>query len=140
VLKDVTKEIGGVPYRKKINFMSRHPDSYIQLRANPEFVKVIATQEEEMGKRTMYHIPKSKVKKVASRIKDGDIIGITTAIEGLDCIHTGIAIWQAKKLRMIHASIPGSKVQITEVPLSEYLMKIKKDTGLMLARAMEIKT
>jgi hypothetical protein len=139
VLKNITKEIGGVSYKKKINFMSTHTCSYLQLRENPEFVKMIAAQEAEINKRTMYHIPKSKVKKAASQIKDGDILGITTTIEGLDCTHTGIAIWQNKKLHMIHAPIPGSKVQITEAPLWEYLMKIKKDAGIMVARALEPK-
>jgi hypothetical protein len=145
VLKNVTKEIGGVPYKKKVNFMSTHSDSYLQLRANLEFVKMITAQEAEINKRTMYHIPKLKVKKAASQINDGDIMGITTTIEGLDCTHTGIAIWlasrsgQNKKLHMIHAPISGSKVQITETPLWEYLMKIKKDAGIMVARALEPK-
>jgi Protein of unknown function (DUF1460) len=139
VLKNVTKEIGGVVYKKKINFMSAHIDSYLQLRENPEFVKMIAAQEAEMNKRTMYHIPKSKVKKTASQINNGDIIGITTTIEGLDCTHTGIAVWQNKELHMIHAPIPGSKVQITEASLWEYLIKIKKDAGIMVARAIEPK-
>jgi hypothetical protein len=139
VLKNITKEIGGVPYKKKINFMSTHTDSYLQLRENPKFVKMITAQETAMNKRTMYHIPKSKVNKNASKINDGDILGITTTIEGLDCTHTGIAIWQNKKLHMIHAPIPGSKVQITETPLWEYLMKIKKDAGIMVARALEPK-
>jgi hypothetical protein len=137
VLKNITKAIGGVSYKKKINFMSTHTNSYLQLRENPEFVKVIAAQEAEMNKRILYHIPKLRVKKAASQINDGDILGITTTIEGLDCTHTGIAIWQSKKLHMIHAPIPGSKVQITETPLSEYLIKIKKDAGIMVARALE---
>ena len=139
VLKNITKEIGGVPYKKEINFMSTHADSYLQLRENPEFVKMIAAQEAEMNKRTMYHIPKSKVRKAASHINNGDILGITTTIKGLDCTHTGIAVWQSKKLHMIHAPIPGLKVQITKTPLREYLMKIKKDTGIMVARALEPK-
>lgn len=145
VLKDVTKEIGSEPYKKKINFMSTHPDFYMQLRENPEFVKMITAQETEMNKRTLYHIPKSKVKKAASLIQDGDIIGITTTIQGLDCTHTGIAIWlasrngQNRKLHMIHAPIPGAKVQITEAPLYEYLMKNKKDAGIIVARALEPK-
>jgi hypothetical protein len=139
VLKNITKEIGGVPYKKKINFMSTHIDSYLQLRTNSEFVKMIAAQETDINKRTMYHIPKSKVKQAASKINNGDILGITTTIEGLDCMHTGIAVWQNKKLHMIHAPIPGLKVQITATPLWEYLMKIKKDAGIIVARALEPK-
>ena len=139
VLVNITKEIGGVLYPKKISFMSTHTDSYFQLRENQEFVEIIEKQEAEMNKRILYHIPKSKIKKSASQINDGDILGITTSIEGLDCTHTGIAVWQDNKLHMIHAPRPGSKVQITEVPLWEYLMKIKKDAGIMVARALEPK-
>jgi len=137
VLKNITKELGGVRYKKKINFMSTHVDSYLQLKENPEFVKTITSQEADINKRAMYHIPKSKIKIITSRINDGDILGITTTIKGLDCTHTGIAIWQNNKLHMIHASVPCSKVQITDEPLSEYLMKIKKDAGIIVTRALE---
>jgi hypothetical protein len=137
VLRDITKEIGGIIYKKKINFMSKHTESYSQLKENPEFVTMIAAQEKELNNRTLYHIPKSKLKKIAPQIHDGDILGITTTIEGLDCTHTGIALWKRKKLHMIHAPLPGSKVQITEAPLGEYLFKFKKDAGIIVARALE---
>ncbi|MGD1044912.1 MAG: N-acetylmuramoyl-L-alanine amidase-like domain-containing protein [Bacteroidota bacterium] len=137
VLKDITKELGGVPFKKKINFMSTHPNSYLQLKDSPENVKEIQKIENEMNARTMYNIPKANVERIASQIKDGDIIGITTTINGLDCTHTGIALWQNRKLHLLHAPIPGSKVQITELPLWEYLAKIKKDSGIMVARPVE---
>jgi hypothetical protein len=137
VLKDVTKELGGVPYKKKINFMTTHTKSYLQLKNSPENVKEIRKIEDGMNARTMYHIPKADVKKIATKIKDGDIIGVTTTIDGLDCTHTGIAIWQKGKLHLLHAPIPGSKVQIAELPLWEYLAKIKKDAGIIIARPVE---
>jgi hypothetical protein len=137
VLKDMTKELSGVPFKKKIHFMSTHPDSYLQLKNSPENIKEIRKIEDEMNARAMYHIPKAYVTRIASQIKDGDIIGITTTIDGLDCTHTGIALWQKGKLHLLHAPIPGSKVQITELPLWEYLAKIKKDAGIMVARPIE---
>ena len=137
VLKDVTKELGGVPFNKKINFMSTHPDLYLQLKNSSENVKEIKKIEDEMKTRTTYHIPKANIKRIASQIKNGDIIGITTTIDGLDCTHTGIAIWQNGKLHLLHAPIPGSKVQITELPLWDYLAKIKKDEGIIVARPIE---
>ena len=137
VLKDITKELGGVTFKMKINFMSTHPDSYLQLKNSPENVREIRKIENAVNARTMYHIPKAAVKRIASQIKDGDIIGITTTIDGLDCTHTGIAIRQKDELHLLHAPIPGSKVQITELPLWEYLAKIKKDAGIMVARPVE---
>jgi len=137
VLKDVTKELGGVPFKKKINFMSTHPNSYLQLKNSTENVKEIQKIEDKINARIVYYIPKVNVKRIVSQIKDGDIIGITTTINGLDCAHTGIVVWQNGKLHMLHAPIPGSKVQITEMTLWDYLAKIKKDTGIIVARPVE---
>jgi hypothetical protein len=137
VLKDVTKELGSVRWKKKINFMSTHPNSYLQLKNSPENVEKIRKIEDEINTRPMYSIPKAYVKRIAPLIKDGDIIGITTTIDGLDCSHTGIAVWQNGKLHLLHAPVPGSKVQITEMPLPEYLAKVKKDSGIMVARPVE---
>jgi hypothetical protein len=113
------------------------------LKNSSENIKEIKKIEDEMNARTMCHISKANIKIVASQIKDGDIIGITTTIDGLDCTHTGIAIWLAsrsgrnRKLYLLHAPVPGSKVQITELPLWEYLAKIKKDAGIIVARPIE---
>ena len=137
VLKDETKDLGGVLWKKKINFMSTHPESYLQLKNSPENVGKIRKIEDEINARPKYCIPKAYVKRIAPQIKDGDIIGITTTIDGLDCSHTGIAVWKNGKLHLLHAPIPGSKVQITELPIWEYLAKIKKDTGIMIARPVE---
>jgi hypothetical protein len=137
VVKNVTKEIGGVPFRKTVNFMSTHPDSYIKLKENPEFVDVIRKQEEAINKRTMYHIPKDRVQKVASRIHNGDIIAITTDIEGMDVSHTGIAVWENDSLRFMHAPLSGHRVQITEKTLAEYLAGNRKQLGIMVARPLE---
>jgi hypothetical protein len=95
--------------------------------------------EDEMYAREIYYIPKKKIEKVVRQIEDGDILGITTTIKGLDCSHTGIAIWQKGELRMIHAPSPGKKVQITGLSLRNYLMQIKKDTGIIVARPIEPK-
>ena len=39
IVKDITEEIGGIKYSKKINFMTNHVSSYKQLKNNPEFVE-----------------------------------------------------------------------------------------------------
>lgn len=137
VLKDITQEIGGVLFRKRINFMSTHPELYPRLQESPEFVPAMQKIEDEVSTRKIYHIPKSDVKKIASTIKDGDIIGITTSIDGLDCSHTGLAIWQNGALHLLHAPAPGLKVQVTEMPFWKYLARIKRDEGIIVARPLE---
>jgi hypothetical protein len=137
VLKNVTKELGGVPLKKKIDFMTTHTDSYLQLKKSPENVREIQKVEDGMNARTMYYISKEDVKKISSKIMDGDIIGITSTVNGLDCNHTGIAIHKNGELHFLHAPISGSNVQITEKPFWEYLAKIKKDSGIIVARPVE---
>jgi hypothetical protein len=136
VVKNVTRDIGGVPYKKTVNFMSTHPDSYVKLKEHPEFIAVIARQEEAINNRPMYHIPKDRVPGVSSKIQNGDIIAITTEIPGMDIAHTGVAVWDQGSLHMIHAPLSGHQVQITKKPLGEYLAANAKQLGIMVARPL----
>ncbi|HEX9614047.1 MAG TPA: N-acetylmuramoyl-L-alanine amidase-like domain-containing protein, partial [Bacteroidota bacterium] len=70
-----TKKFGGVPYVKAINFMSTHPESYRQLKENPELVEVIREQEKEISAREHYFLPKEKVKAAEEYFHSGDILG-----------------------------------------------------------------
>lgn len=134
--KDITKSIGGELIKKKINFMSTHVDSYKRLTENPMFVDQIAMTEREISARDYYYIPQEKIKDVESKIISGDIIGITTNVEGLDIAHTGIAIrMEDGRIHFMHAPIVGKKVQITEKPLADYIAGNKKQNGIMVLRA-----
>lgn len=137
VWKNVTKSIGGVPFRKTINFMSTHPDSYPQLKEHPEFLKTIQEQEAVIGKRALVHIPKGDIEGVQKKIQSGDVLAITTDIPGMDIAHTGIAIRQSGKLHFMHAPLSGSKVVITTKTLAEYLAGNKRQLGIMVARPLE---
>jgi hypothetical protein len=136
--KDITKEIGGEKYNLKVDFMSNHPDSYKQLKANPEFVKNIAKIEKEISARSYFYIPKERIKNIENKIQSGDIIGITTSIDGLDISHTGIAYRSDDgRIHLLHAPNVGYKVQISEKPLADYLMGNKKQTGIIVVRPNE---
>ncbi len=133
--QDITKQIGGVPYKKQIDFMRKHVDSYRQLKENPMFVIEIASIEKRISKRKYFYIPQEKIEKVERKIESGDIIGITTNIEGLDIAHTGIAIrMEDGRIHLLHAPNVGHKVQISEKPLADYIKGNKKQTGIMILR------
>jgi hypothetical protein len=136
--KDITKEIGGIKYNLKVDFMSTHPDSYKQLKDSPKFVKEIAKIEKEISSRSYFYIPKDKIKSVENKIQSGDIIGITTNIGGLDISHTGIA-YRAEdgRIHLLHAPNVGYKVQVSEKPLADYLMGNKKQTGIIVVSPNE---
>ena len=135
--KNITKEIGGKPYDKKINFMSTHVDSYKQLKNNPKFVEDIVKIENEISSRKYFYIPQEEIEQADVKIQSGDIIGITSGVEGLDIAHTGIAIrMDDGRIHFMHAPIVGKKVQITEKPLADYIKGNKKQTGIMVLRPL----
>ena len=137
VWKDVTGEIGGVPYRNTVSFMSTHPENYRQLKENPSLVEKMKKLEEEISNRKKFYIPKNQVEALQSKILTGDILGITTDMEGLDTSHTGIAIRENGVLRFMHAPLAGARVQISERTLPEYLERNKRQTGIIVARPLE---
>lgn len=138
LVKDVTKEIGGEEIKFKVSYMSSNPESYKHLKENPDFIPVIKTQETEISKRVYYYIPKSRVKSVETKIEDGDLIAITSSVKGLDINHIGFAVkMQNGRIHFLHAPLVGAKVEITPEPLDEYLMKIKRHTGIVVLRVIE---
>ena len=73
-----------------------------------------------------------------SKIQSGDLIALTTSDKGLDIGHVGLAIKMDNgRIHFLHAPLVGSKVQITESPLSDYAKKIKKHTGIIVLRVLE---
>jgi hypothetical protein len=136
VVRNISREMGGIAYRKSISFMSSHASSYKQL-SHKAFLEEIKQTESSLNTRIHYYIPKDQLKKVERKLDSGDIIGITTSTEGLDIIHTGIAIRVNGTLKYLHAPLSTGKVQITEHSLFDYLATHKNQTGIMLARPLE---
>ncbi len=142
---NVTQEVGGVLAtrdNRRIDFMSTHPNAYKQIKASADQLEKIKMIEEEMHLRGGYmFIPKASVAKIEKNIQNGDIIGITTSIKGLDMSHTGIAVrGDDGVLRFMHASSALNKVVISEGSLSDYLATNGKQTGIVVMRPLEVAT
>lgn len=137
IIRDLTKDIGGEKIIFNLNYMSSHPHSYKRLKENPGFIQVIRKQEREISKREYYFIPKEKISIIENKIKNGDLIAITSNIKGLDINHVGIAVrLNDHRIHLLNAPNVGYKVQITKLNLSDYLINIKKDTGIIVLRAI----
>ena len=137
-VKDITKEIGGVIYSKKIEFMSTHSESYARLKNNDEFVEEIARLEQELTNREKYYIPQNFIDCAEDKIHNGDIILITAEANGLDISHTGLAVkMPTGRIHFMHAPLRGKIIQITDQPLGDYIRGLKRHTGIMVARAIE---
>jgi hypothetical protein len=138
IIEDVTNAIGGEKIKFDINFMSTHPDSYKQLIENPHFIPIIKKQEKEISCREYYFIPKEKLNSKEDQIQNGDLIAISTTVEGLDIGHVGIAVkMEDGRIHLLHAPTVNTKVHITEEPLSDYLMKYKRHSGVIVLRKLE---
>ncbi|MBV6420778.1 MAG: hypothetical protein DAHOPDDO_02035 [Ignavibacteriaceae bacterium] len=138
IVEDITEQIGGTAIQFKLNFMSTHPESYKQLNENPDLIPQIKIQEEEISSRIYYYIPKDEVELKEKFINVGDIIAITTTVEGLDIGHLGIAVkLDDERIHLLHAPTVNTKVHITKEPLSDYLMKYKRHSGVIVLKPLE---
>lgn len=135
-LKDITKEVGGENFQKNINFMSTHRDLYPFLEDEKNYEEILSS-EKILSEKSFYVLKTAKIHENEKKIKDGDIIALTTSIKGLDVTHTGLAIFKEDgRLYLLHASSSG-KVTVTNEPLTDYLKGIKNNTGITVARPLK---
>jgi hypothetical protein len=130
------EESGGEPYVFNLHFMSSHPDSYRQLKADSALIPLIRETERQVSERAPFYylIPKYAVDSLATHIQNGDMVAFVTSIEGLDISHVGIVTWEKEKLTFIHASSLAMKVIVNQESLKDYVEKGKTCVGIMLAR------
>jgi hypothetical protein len=138
VAKDITYDIGGIPYNKNINFMTTHTKSYKQLKGNNKNISRIKEVESAMNERELFYIPKSKVDDYYDLLQTGDIIATTTDIGGLDVTHTGFIFKEDGKTYFMHASSTENEVVISYEQLKQYLQSNKKQTGIIVTRPLDV--
>ena len=133
LVKDITSEIGGKEITKSINFMSTHRDLYPFLKNDENFNK-IQKSETYLNNEAICILPQDRIQANEHLIQSGDIIALATSINGLDITHTGLAPREKDgRIHLLHASSSG-EVKVSELPLVDYLKKVKKNTGIMVAR------
>ena len=131
---DVARNIKAPELTTVVGFMGDHPGSYPVLKAHPELVPELKRFEEKASDTKRWYIPIDNLDKYGQSIQDGDIIGITTSVKGLDVTHVVIASRDKERLSFIHASSAAEKVIRDPMTLKEYLTKGKSNTGIMVAR------
>lgn len=135
-IKEITSSISGSKYEiKTIDFMTRHRESYSALKDEEMYNKIKNT---EIGYRS-HRIPMIKktnlqLKNVKEALRNGDIIAITTKIEGLDVTHMGIIFFKGNKPHLLHASSTEGKVIVDPSELAEMLRRSKNATGIRVIR------
>ena len=136
IVRNISCEAGNVPFNNYVDYMSQHSESYKMLKNRLNFVNIISATEKEISARQSCYIPKGEIQKYESQIQDGDILGITTNIKGMDISHVVLAIFENEQLHILHASSKYMKVVVSTETLSQYLADRKDATGIIVARPL----
>lgn len=136
LLKDITGAIGGEEITKDINFMSTHRDLYPFLADDVNYSKIKAS-ENYLNNQAICVLAQDDISKNEHLIQSGDIIALATSINGLDVTHTGIATREKDgRIHLLHASTGSMEVEVSKLPLADYLKSIKSNTGIMVTRPL----
>ena len=136
LVREVTEDLGGVEDYRAIDFMTTHPESYRQL-ANPPVFQAMENTEVYLSGLTRYRIPQDEIATWSSWIQDGDIIAATSTVEGLDVVHTGLALWREGVLHLLHAPNVGETVEVSDLPLAQRVMRLESMDGIRVVRPLE---
>jgi hypothetical protein len=136
IIKDMSGEMGGKALHKNIHYITSHRDTYPMMNITKVYEKMRAV-ERNLSEKPFSYITKEDLKEYEMAIDEGDIIAITTDVEGLDIVHVGIAARLDREIHLLHASEVEKKVVISDATLHEYLLNRKTTTGIMVGRLTE---
>jgi len=136
LVKNIGRELGGVKDERPLRFMTEHRASYAALADDGAFAE-IGRMERRLDAAPRYVIPADRIAAVEEHIQSGDVLAFATAIPGLDVTHAAFAYrGNDGVLRVLHAPLSGGVVEITRSTLPEYVAKIRRATGILLARPL----
>jgi len=136
IVKDITKDLGGISLNKQLNFMSANWKNFPQLVASEKEYQCIKRMEARLNAGTVNYIPTNQIRNHYSELRSGDILAIATRVPGLDVTHTGFVYRSPNgAIGIIHAA-PGRGVKISP-DLETYLNRVKDAIGVMVARPLK---
>lgn len=135
-VRDITEEIGGESFDKRLSFMSEHRDSYPRFASNDSLYQCIRKAEADLREMELFYIPQERIASVYDKLKAGDIIATATHIDGLDVTHTGLVYDQADGTKgLLHASTTGG-VKVSP-DIQSYVQGVEVTIGIIVARPLE---
>ncbi|MGI9241289.1 MAG: N-acetylmuramoyl-L-alanine amidase-like domain-containing protein, partial [Verrucomicrobiales bacterium] len=110
------------------------------LRNNPGLLPEMGRIESRVSKLPVYHIPKSKVRAIEGKLRDGDICAITSNWKYGYTSHVGLIVKKEGRAYFAHATSDRSKGRKTIVdrPITDYLYGSKKRAGIVICRPKDL--
>ena len=137
-LQEITPDLPHADYMiKNIDYMTKHPDQYRQLKNDSAMVEKI--RRYELRNHRYPYLKRSWLndKVVKAALRSGDFISLVTKMDGLDVSHNGIIIVDEKgDPYLLDASMSGGKVMLEAKPLFKYLERSKSNIGIRVYRMM----
>ena len=138
IVHDVTAEAGGVPFDKRIDFMSTHRSSYPRLADDATYA-CATDAEARLADVQLIYIPKANIRAAYAQMQPGDVVAMATSIGGLDVTHTGFIHVASGQTGFMHASSASNAVKISP-DLSAYVRDIRNQVGIIIARPVDPRT
>jgi hypothetical protein len=141
LVEDLTERLGGGSVPHSAREMSVGWRHYRYLAANKSLLGPLARMEARVSSRPLYQIPKSRVGKIESKLRSGDVIGIISRDRGglYSTAHVGLALRTSDGvLHFMHASSPSNYGKVViDSRLSSYLKRYRSDSGILVARPLK---
>ena len=132
---NITEKLGGVKLDKRRDFMTNHRNSYPQLADQANY-QCLMNVEDQLSQTAFSYIPTAEISNIYDQLQPGDIIGVATAIRGLDFTHTGLVYQLPNGNKgLIHAS-PVGEVVISR-DLQTYISRVESAIGIVVARPVD---
>ncbi|HND86696.1 MAG TPA: DUF1460 domain-containing protein [Saprospiraceae bacterium] len=135
ILQDLTRDLGGIPYAKRVGYISARPQKYPKIK-DELTLRQLRGAETRINKHSWFYIPKARVSSKEHLLREGDLIVLTSAKADLDVSHQGFAVRRNGRIHLLHASSLSKKVIISAQPLAQYLAKQRGQSGIMVARLL----
>jgi cell wall-associated NlpC family hydrolase len=136
IVREITAEVGGEPFDKQYGFMTANRESYPSLVDDAQFQCIQRVENELNATVEHFYIPQDRISESYAMLRPGDLLSMSTHIDGLDVTHTGLAYPTGNgRIGLLHASTDGG-VKINE-DLQEYVQSIRVQNGIIVARAVD---
>lgn len=120
-LKEVTERIGKTMSKiKTLDYMSQHRAAYPALADSANYAGL---KNAEIGYRSHKYPYIKPADLSTAQLTEGDIVALTTPIQGLDVTHLGIIKMIDGAPHLLHASSKGKKVMIDPLSFGDYLRR-----------------